>query len=69
MRGRPVGANIVGMHPDHEPTRRILVPLAEPPAAHTDAPRVRHFGLARVPSHTRRPPEADRFAHLRRSLD
>jgi hypothetical protein len=69
VRGRPAGANIIGMHARHELTRRILVPLAEPPAARSDAPRVRHFRLARVPPHTRRPPEADRFAHLRRGYD
>jgi hypothetical protein len=50
-------------------TRRVLIPVAGPPSAPADAPRVRHYRLARMPMHSRSDPTLDRFAHLRRSYD
>jgi hypothetical protein len=49
--------------------RRVLIPIAGPPASSAKAPRVRHYRLARVPLHTRPDPTTDRFAHLRRGYD
>lgn len=62
-------AIIVGMHANHDLTRRVLVPVAGSPAASSKAPRVRHFRMARVPLHMSPEPMPDRFAHLRRSYD
>jgi hypothetical protein len=50
-------------------TRRVLIPIAEPPSSPEKAPRVRHYRLARVPLYVRPDPAMDRFAHLRRSYD
>jgi hypothetical protein len=50
-------------------TRRVLIPVAVPTPASAQAPRVRHYRLARVPTHPRSDPTLDRFAHLRRSYD
>jgi len=65
----PARATIVGMHERHESDRRVLVAVVERRAADSEASRIRHFRLARVPRHARPEPVPDRFAYLHRSHD
>ncbi|MEA2157591.1 MAG: hypothetical protein QOE11_3731 [Solirubrobacteraceae bacterium] len=60
---------IMSMPASPDLTRRVLIPVAGPTSSPGQAPRVRHYRLARVPTQTRSDPAMDRFAHLRRSYD